>query len=399
MTESRTPARMTPALTLLLAVAGGTAVGNLYWAQPLLASIARSLDVAPASAGSLVTVSQLGYALGILLIVPLGDMLDRRRLVPAAMLACAAALAACALAPSFTLLLVAMAAVGVTTIGGQLIAPLAGDLAPPEQRGRIVATVVFGLLTGVLLSRPIAGVVADRFGWRAIFVVAAVLTLSAALLLARFIPNDNARPRIAYGTLIRSVFATVRDHATVRVILTIGSSTFAIFAMFWTGMTFLLSAPPYSFSAGQIGLASLVNAVGVVAAQRSGLLYDRGLSVPAKGVGLALLPVGLALAALGTSSIYLLLAGAMLIGLAVQMVSVLNQTRIFEVNPASRSRLNTAYLVGNFAGGAVGAALAGVLWRSGGWLAVTGGEAVFAAVALAAWFIGLRALARPAAAG
>jgi predicted MFS family arabinose efflux permease len=183
--ETPTSTAMSPALTLLFAISGGAAVGNLYWAQPLLSDIAGSLGVSIAAAGTLITVTQIGYALGILLVVPLGDTMNRRRLIPATMICSAVALIACALAPSFPALLVALAAVGLTTVAGQLLTPLAGDLAEPDQRGRVVGTIVSGLITGILLSRTISGFLANAFGWRAIYLAAAVFIILLAILLSR----------------------------------------------------------------------------------------------------------------------------------------------------------------------------------------------------------------------
>ena len=387
------PTRMSGAMTLLFAVAGGAAVSNLYWAQPLLAQIAESLGVPVGRAGLLVTMTQLGYALGVLLIVPLGDMLDRRRLIPAIILASAVALAGCALAPSFGTLLLALAAVGMTTVAGQLLTPLAGDLAASDQRGKVVGTVASGLLIGILLSRTISGLVADLFGWRAVFVLALALTLVVGLLVARYVPSDARRPRVPYFRLVGSVFGIVRSHPPVQVIMALGVITFAVFTMFWTAITFLLSAPPFNYGVTAIGATSLVGLAGAVAAQRAGKLYDQGHSVVLKGAGLATVLLGLAIAAAGTTSIVLLLVAALLVSAAIQVVNVLNQTRIFEVDPASRSRLNTAFVVGNFLGGAVGSALAGLLWTNGGWLAVTAVEAGLTLAGLLIWYLGRRLLA------
>src|SRR5919202_4989404 len=198
---------MTRGLTLLFAVAGGAAVGNLYWAQPLLALIAADLHASPAAAGWLVTATQIGYAAGILLIVPLGDILDRHRLIPVMMLAAAAALTVCAVAPSFPVLLVGLAAVGVTTVSGQILTPLAGDLADDQNRGRAVGTVVSGILIGILLSRTISGLIAGAAGWRAIYVLAAVAAVVFAVLLYRTIPPLEPKARMRYPALIASVGA------------------------------------------------------------------------------------------------------------------------------------------------------------------------------------------------
>jgi len=205
---------MTSGLTLLFAVAAGAAVGNLYWAQPLLDFIARGLHAPTATAGWLVTATQVGYAAGILLIVPLGDVLNRRRLIPLMMVCSAAALVACALAPSFGVLLAAITILGLTTVAGQILTPLAGDLADAAHRGRVVGTVVSGLLTGILVSRTISGLVAGAAGWRTVFWGAAVADVLLAILLYRAIPPLAPKTRMRYPALIASVGTVIRRERT-----------------------------------------------------------------------------------------------------------------------------------------------------------------------------------------
>ncbi|MCS6588357.1 MFS transporter [Curtobacterium flaccumfaciens] len=378
---------MSTGRTLLFAVAGGAAVGNLYWSQPLLDDIASSLGTSASLAGLLVTLTQVGYALGILLVVPLGDVLDRRRLIPWVLVASAVALLLAAIAPTFATLLVALALVGLTTVAGQLLIPLAGDLADPAQRGRVVGTIASGVLTGILVSRTISGLVADAFGWRAIYVLAAVVAVILAVLLRRAIPELEARGGVPYPQLILSVFRAVRTHRTVQVTLVISSSVFAVFTMFWTALTFLLSSDPYDFSTSSIGLVGLVGLAGAVAAQRVGRLHDRGLSVPVTGGAIVLLLVSLVVAGIGAHSIVVVLLAVLLLDVAVQAANVLNQTRLFSVDPAARSRLNTAFVTSNFIGGAIGSALASVLWNAGGWTAVTIGGAVLTGFAATVWAV------------
>ncbi|PZF57453.1 MFS transporter [Curtobacterium sp. MCSS17_008] len=382
--------------TLLFAVAGGAAVGNLYWAQPLLDDIATDLGVAPATAGLLVTLTQVGYALGILLLVPLGDVADRRRLVPGVLAASAVALLAAALAPGFTTLLVALALVGTTTVAGQLLIPLAGDLADPAQRGRVVGTIASGVLTGILLSRTVSGVIAGAAGWRSVYVVAAVVAVVLAVLLHRALPQLPPRERLGYPRLIGSVFGVVRAHRAVRVTLVISASVFAVFTMFWTALTFLLSSAPFGYSTTAIGAVGLVGLAGAVAAQRVGRLHDRGWSVPVIGGALVLVLLSLVVAGLGARSIVVVLVAVLLLDVGVQAANVLNQTRLFAIDPAARSRLNTAFVTGNFVGGAVGSAVAAVLWDAGGWTAVTIGAAVLIGFATTVWAVHRhRALALP----
>jgi predicted MFS family arabinose efflux permease len=384
------PRAISRGLTLLFAVAGGAAVGNLYYAQPLLEFIARDLHASTASAGWLVTATQVGYAVGILLIVPLGDVLNRRRLVPAMVLCGAAALAACGLAPSLGVLLVVTTALGVTTVAGQLLTPLAGDLAPEAARGRVVGTVVSGLLTGILISRVVSGLVADVAGWRTVFFVAAGVALILAGLLYRAIPPLPARTRLPYPALIASVGKVLAEYRVVRWTLVLGGTGFAAFTMFWTALTFLLSAPPYRYPVSVIGLFGLAGLAGALAAQRAGRLHDRGWALPATGVAWVVALAAFTIAGLGRSSVVAILVAVVLLDVAVQTVNILNQTRLFAVSNEARSRLNTTFVVGNFIGGAIGSAAASLLWSAGGWGAVCTAGAALSAITLVIWAIGRR---------
>lgn len=381
---------MTRGLTFLFAVAAGAAVGNLYWAQPLLAFIARDLHASPASAGWLVTATQLGYAVGIVLLVPLGDVTDRRRFVPVMVLCSAAALALCALAPTLGALLGALAIVGVTSVSGQILTPLAGDLSDDAHRGHVVATVVSGILLGILTSRTISGLVAGAAGWRAIFALAAVLAVVMAALLLRAIPSQPPKTRMRYGTLIASVATAVRREPAVRWTLILGAIGFAAFSMFWTALTFLLSSPPFSFPVSVIGLFGLAGLAGALAAQRVGRLHDLGWSLPAAGAAWTLGLLSFAAAAFAGRSVALLVAVIVVLDVAMQGQAILNQTRLFAVSHEARSRLNTVFVTGNFLGGALGSAAATVLWTTGGWAAVCGTGAILCCFALAVWALGRR---------
>jgi predicted MFS family arabinose efflux permease len=359
--------KLTPFLVMLLAVSSGIAVGNLYWAQPLLAVIATAFNLSTGTASALITSTQIGYALGILFIVPLGDALNRRKLIPRLMLLSALALAASAVASDFILLLLSLALVGVTTVAGQLITPLASSLASQDQRGKIVGTIVSGMLIGILLSRTISGFLGEWFGWRAIYLCAAVITAALAFILSRNIPDDEPRPKVSWLSLLSSIFVLIRQHRTLQVTLLLGFSAFAVFTLFWTGLTFLLSSSPYSYSLSQIGLVGLVGLAGAIIARRAGWLHDNGYSVAGSGVAIALTIVALGIAYVGASHIGVILASVLLLDIAIQTLGVLNQTRLLSLSAENRSRLNTAYVACNFIGGALGSALAGTLWNSGGW--------------------------------
>ncbi|AEA22952.1 MFS transporter [Pseudonocardia benzenivorans] len=388
--RSDAPAVMTRGLTFLFAVAGGAAVGNLYWAQPLLDFIADDLHAPTAVAGWLVTATQVGYAIGILLIVPLGDVVDRRRLIPLMMLCATAALVACALAPSIGFLLGAIAVLGVTTVAGQILAPLAGDLADVAVRGRVVGTVVSGMLTGILLSRTISGLVAGFAGWRAIFAAAAALTVVLAVLLYRAVPPLEPKTRLRYPALIASVGRALAHERVLRWTLVIAATGFGVFSMFWTALTFLLSGPPFHLPVTVIGLVGLAGLAGALAAQRAGRLHDRGWSLPASGVAWALAVVTFVVAAFAGHSLVLVLVVVVLLDIAIQAQNILNQTRVFAISHEARSRLNTALVAGNFVGGAIGSAAATVLWSAGGWTAISVAGAVASAFALAVWAVGRR---------
>jgi len=399
VTEFRTAPRpvITGALTLLLAVTGGVAVGNLYWAQPLLEVIGRDLHVSNGAAGWLVTATQLGYALGILLIVPLGDVLDRRRLTPLMLICSAVALLACAVAPTFGTLLVAITALGLTTVAGQIVAPLAGDLASDADRGRVVGTVISGMLTGILISRTLSGLVADASSWRVIYVIAAVAALVLAVLLYRSIPTLPPKARIGYPALLASIGTVIRRERAVRWSLVLGAIQFGIFTLFWTALTFLLSAPPFNYPVSVIGLFGLFGLAGAIAAQRAGRLHDRGWSIPATGIGWVLALISFALAALGGHSVVVLIVAVVLLDIAIQSLNILNSTRLFAVAGDARSRVNTATVTANFIAGAIGSAAAGLLWSAGGWTAVTLTGVAFCVIGLAVWAVGRRgALVVPA---
>ncbi|MCZ7377669.1 MFS transporter [Micromonospora sp. WMMC250] len=384
------PTKMSRRLTFLLAAAAGASVGNLYWAQPLLGFIAADLHAATATAGWLVTVTQVGYAAGVLLLVPLGDVLDRRRFVPVMLLASAAALLVCALAPTIEVLLLALGVLGVTTISGQILTPLAGDLAGEAHRGRIVGVVGSGTLTGILASRTISGLVADTAGWRVVYALAAVVALLFAVLLHRAIPPLAPRTRLPYPQLIASVGAVVLGERAARWTLALAATGFATFSLFWTALTFLLSGPPFRYPVAVIGLFGLAGLAGVLSGLHGGRLHDSGLSLPATGVAWVVALGAFVLAAFAGRSAVLVVVAIVMLDVALQTQALLNRARLFTLSQVARSRLNTTLAVGNFMGAAVGSAAASILWSAGGWTAVTIAGAGLCCVALAVWALGRR---------
>lgn len=369
--------RMTPAKTVVFAIAAGLAVGNLYLSQPLFQIIASSLGVSSSTAAMLVTITQFGYALGIFLLVPLGDVLNLRRLIPLILSLSAVMLIVSALAPTFSVLLAALGGLGLTTVSAQLLTPLASELAEPERRGRVISTVASGALIGILLSRTISGLVADLLGWRAIYGIAAGVAFIVAIILYNIIPRLEPREQISYPRLLGSVFTTVARHRAAPLTLVISAASFAVFSLFWTSLTYLLTASPFSYSAGQIGLLGLAGLAGALAARRAGVLHDRGWSVPVTGGALVLLALSLVAAWVVKSSIIGLIIVVIVLDIATQTTLVLGQTRLLALPGSARSRLNTAFVVSNFLGGAIGSIIAGPLWAFDGWTAI-----MFAALAI-----------------
>jgi len=380
---------MTRTLTLLFAMAGGAAVGNLYYVQPLLAVIAASLHVGNATAGLLVTATQVGYATGLVLIVPLGDVRDRRRLIPLMMLVSAVALAGCALAPTFAVLAAAMVLVGVTTVSGQILTPFAGDLTDEGSRGRVLGIVVSGLLTGILGARILGGLIAGVAGWRTVFALAAGLMVGLAALLWRLAPTLPPKTSSRYGALIRSVATLVRHEHRLRILMALGMVSMATFTLFWTALTFLLSDRHYRYSTTIIGLFGLAGLVGTLAAQGAGRLHDRGWSNGATGVSWVITILAWLFSQFGRVSLGWLLAGVVVLDVGTQAQRILNQTRAFALSAEARSRINTAYVAGNFVGAALGSLAASLLWSLGGWTAVTVTGGGLSLLALALWALTL----------
>lgn len=366
--------RMSADLAVLFAVAAGLAVGNLYWAQPLLAVISQDLGIPASQSAFLVTATQMGYALGILLIVPLGDVLERRKLLVAAMLATVLALALCAAASSFLALSIALGALGFCTVSGQIVLPLAGDLADDASRGRVVGIVSSGITAGILFSRLLSGLTAELWDWRGIFILAAALNLVMAAIVYLSVPQLSARAKVSYRALLSDVFTSVRRYSAIRAILLKQGMIFGVaFNLFWTASTFLLSKEPFAYGSFQIGLVSLAGLTGALAGAKVGALRDKGLGVLGETCFIGCSALSMFLAVFSSHSIFAVIAIAALFSLAVQGEGILSQARLFALSSVERSRLNTIFVASNFLFCAVGSGLASFLWDLGGWEAAAWG--------------------------
>ncbi len=379
------PNRMDPGMVALFAVSCGLAAANLYYAQPLLPQISRDLSVGSGTATLVVTVAQVGYGLGLALVVPLGDILIRRRLVPGILVVAAAALLVASAAPDITVLLVAVAVVGLCSVAAQILVPFAASLAGDAERGRVVGTVMSGLLLGILLARTFSGLIAQAAGWRTVYVVAGAMVLVLSAVLYRRLPAEGRRPPIVYSRLLASVVELMRTEPLLRLRSVIGGLAFATFNVIWTSLAFLLAAPPYRYNQAVIGLFGLLGAAGALAASFSGRLADRGLERVVTGGSLILTAGAVGLLALGGRQLWALVAGIVLADLGIQAVHIQNQQLIFAIDPAARSRLNTGYMVTYFIGGAIGSATTGLAYGMGGWHAVIVLGVVYSGAALALW--------------
>jgi predicted MFS family arabinose efflux permease len=377
---------------LLLALTCGAAVASLYYAQPLLDTIARAFSVSEGTAGLLVTVSQAGYVVGLALLVPVGDLLERRRLIGALLLVTAAALGLAAVAPTFFVFAVALAVVGVSAVVAQIVVPMSSSLAREHERGSVVGTVMSGLLIGILLARTISGVVAQLFGWRVVFGLAAVAMLLLAGILSRALPKVPATERLPYPALLRSVLELVRTEPLLRQRMVLGATAFGCFSVLWTSLAFLLSGEPYHYGNAVIGLFGLAGLAGAVAAPMAGRLADRGRGRLAMSASILVLLASWALLAFGKSSVVALVVGIVALDLGAQAMHISNQSAVYTLHGQARSRLTTAYMVAYFLGGVVLSAVTSALYASGGWYAVCVLGAATAAVGLVAWLVSERAI-------
>jgi predicted MFS family arabinose efflux permease len=357
-------------LVALIAVATGAIVANLYYAQPLLHQVARDFGSGPAATSSVITAAQVGYAAGLLLVVPLGDLHPRRALVVRLFGVAAAALVACALAPSLWFFALASLAVGGASVAGQVMIPFAADLAPEERRGRVVARIMTGLLLGILLARTVSGLVAQAAGWRAIYWLSAALMVGFALVLWRALPPEGARPHRSYANLVGSSLRLLVTEPVLRRRAWHGAVAFGAFSVLWTTIAFLLSRSPYHYSNAVIGLFGLVGAGGIVAANVAGKLADSARATATTVVAGVLLVGSFALLWAGRTSLAALVVGIVVLDMGTQGMQITNQAVIYALRPDARSRITSAYMVCYFVGGAAGSLGAGTLYGTHGWAGV-----------------------------
>lgn len=366
-----------PRLVLLLAAAAGLGVAPLYYCQPMLGVLESNLGASAQAVGMVPTLTQLGYAFGILLLAPLGDRFDRRRVIVAKAAALVVALLLAAVAPTIDFLWVASFAIGLSATMAQDIVPAAAVLAPDAQRGKVVGTVMTGLLLGILLSRVVSGLVAAHYSWRAMFVAAAASVAAIGLAAARGLPAFKPTTHLPYRALIASLGHLWRHQRALRR-AAIAQGLLAMgFSAFWSTLAVLLHGAPFHLGSAVAGGFGLAGAAGALGAPLAGRLADRRGPELVTRLGIVIATISFAAMALGSvmtphAQLVLLAVATVGFDLGVQTTLIAHQTIVYGIDPASRSRLNAVLFVGMFIGMAAGAAIGSVMLAQWGWIGVIG---------------------------
>lgn len=375
-------------LNYLFAVTSGLAVANVYFAQPLLEIIALSLNVAVDSIGIVVTATQVGYAIGLLFLVPLGDILDRKKLISLMLITSTVALIAVACAPGFAVLLAAMVTVGLMAVVVQIFVAYASTLASPDQRGKAVGTVTSGVVLGILLARFVAGAMADLAGWRAVYLLSSGLIFVMTLILLKALPSQpRAQASQGYRQLLTSVLSLFLTLKILRVRAILALLIFMSFSILWTSLALPLTATPFYMTHTQIGMFGFAGIAGALAASRAGKWADKGFAQRVTGIALAILFISWLPMGMANHSVLLLIAGVILLDFAVQAVHVTNQSLIFAARPDATSRLVGAYMFFYSVGSGIGAIAATQVYAHWGWHGVCLLGAMVSLSALLFWLL------------
>jgi predicted MFS family arabinose efflux permease len=384
--ESVPASLMSHKVALLFAIACGLAVANIYYAQPLLDAISNEFGITHSSVGIVITITQASYALGLLLLVPLGDLLNRRWLITGQILLSVLALIVVGTASTSMVLFIGIAAVGLLAVVTQTLVAFAATLAAPTERGRTVGVVTSGIVIGILIARTFAGVLTDLAGWRSVYLVSAVLTLIMACVLYRVLPHDeHKRESLSYLQLLSSLLTMFAQERILQVRAVLALMIFTAFSILWTSLVLPLSAPPLSLSHSAIGAFGLAGVAGALAAARAGRLADRGLGQRTTGVALILLLLSWLPISYTQHSLIALIIGIVLLDFAVQAVHVTNQTMILTLIPEARSRLTAGYMIFYSVGSATGSIASTSIYAYSGWNGVCLLGAIVSALALLFW--------------
>ena len=379
--------KLSSGLVIMMSIATGVAVASNYYAQPLLHTIASRFGISNGSAGLIVTVAQLGYALGLLLLVPLADMVERKKLIVVMTLLSACGLLITATAQSMAFVLLGTALTGLFSVVSQVLVPFAATLAAPQERGKVVGHVMTGLLLGILLARTVAGYLSALGGWQTVYWFGAALMIVTAIVLGRALPRHHQEQHLNYPRLLASILTLFVEEPVLRTRALIGGIIFAVFSVLWTSISFLLAAAPFNYSDGTIGLFGLVGAAGALAASHAGRLADRGHAARSTTVGLGLLLLSWLPLVFAKSSLPGLIVGILLLDLMVQAIHVTNLSVINHLHPESRNRLTAGYMTCYFVGGACGSVLSTSMYGYAGWIGVSMTGAGLSAAGLILWWL------------
>ncbi|UQZ36651.1 MFS transporter [Paenibacillus sp. PK3_47] len=386
--------RMSRAVILLFAVACGLSVANIYFAQPILDELSSEFNIGHSTIGIVITISQSLYAAGLLLLVPLGDLLNQRQLIIGQMTLSTVALVIVGTASSAAALFAGLALVGLLAVVTQTIVAFAADMADPVQRGRVVGMVTSGIVTGILLARTVSGLLTDLAGWRSIYLFSAALMLIMNISLFKMLPGTSRAPQsLTYLQLLKSVFSLYAQERILRVRAVLALLIFADFSILWTSLVLPLSAPPISLSHTAIGAFGLAGAAGALGAAHAGKLADRGSGQKMTGLALSILIISWLLISYAERSLFVLVIGIILLDFAVQAVHVTNQSMILILRPEARSRLTAAYMVFYSLGSAAGSITSTQIYAHHGWAGVSLLGASVSVLALLFWALTRRAAA------
>ncbi|HEV7320066.1 MAG TPA: MFS transporter [Ensifer sp.] len=381
-----TAAQPTRPMLTLFAFAAGLAVANAYFAHPLLDVMAADLDLSTTSAGLIVGATQLGYALGLILLVPLGDLFDRRKVILVQSLLSAAALGLVSLASSAAVLMASIASVGMLAVLTQAFVAYAASLSRPSERGQVVGFVTSGIVIGILSARAVAGFLTDLAGWRSVYLLSGILTLLITGLLYKLLPQQTkASERLGYLRLVASTFKLIVDEPVLRTRGVLALLIFANVTTLLTPLVLPLSAPPFSLSHSQVGLFGLAGVAGALAASRAGRWTDRGFGQATTGIALALMLFAWLPISLLDHSLLWLIAGVLVLDFGLQAVHVANQALIYRVRPEAQNRLTAAYMLFYSLGSAAGSSFSTVAYAHAGWNGVCLMGAAISLVSLLFW--------------
>jgi predicted MFS family arabinose efflux permease len=374
---------MRASLVWMMAIASGASVANLYYNQPLLAKIADQFGVSAAEVGAIPMLTQVGYAIGVLLIVPLGDRLERRRLIVTMTICSAIALLMAAVATNLVWMSVASFAIGMSAVSAQILVPFAAQLCEPDQRGKVVGMVMSGLFIGILVARTVSGFVGQQLGWHSMYWLGSGAMILLAIVLSKQLPRYQSSLKMAYPALLRSMVELLKQEPALQASSWIGAMSFGAFSVFWSTLVFFLAQPPYQYGSGIAGLFGLIGIVGALVAPIVGKIADRRSPSFTVKLGILITTTSFLVFWMFGKHLLGLIFGVILIDLGVQTTQISNQATIYRLPAEFHSRLNALYITLYFVGGALGSYLGTSAWNRAQWNGVC---AIGLTMMLSAWF-------------